>query len=166
MTHRVVVAGIGSELRRDDGAGPAVVERIRRLGVPDDWALWSGPAPLDLLGLWAGCELAVVVDATHNDGEPGTIRVLEIDSASVDAGQGRAPGSTRGLNSTHGMGLVTVLQLARVVDRMPPRVVLVGIEGDDFGAGACLSPAVAGTVDEAAKKVFELARQATCMGGT
>jgi hydrogenase maturation protease len=154
MTARVMVAGIGSELRRDDGVGPAVVERVRRLGVGPEWVVWSGTAAVDLLGLWGGCELAVVVDATHNGVEPGTVRVFDLQT---DADGPRRTGMT-GTTSTHGLGLATVLSLGRALGRLPRRLVLVGIEGRDFGAGDVMSPAVAAAVDEAAARVYELSK--------
>lgn len=149
MTPRVVVAGIGSDLRRDDGVGPAVVERVQHLGPGADCALWSGPSPLDLLGLWGGAELALVVDATCDGLQPGTVRVVELDA---DVGTDAAQGTS----STHGIGLVTVLRLGRALGQVPRRVVLVGVEGTDFGSGPGLSPAVAAAVEGAATRVLEL----------
>lgn len=148
MTPRVVVAGIGSDLRRDDGVGPAVVERVRHLGPGTDCALWSGPSPVDLLGLWGDAELALVVDATCDGLQPGTVRVVELDHAGTAAVQGSS--------STHGFGLATVLRLGGVLGQVPRRVVLVGVEGGDFGPGFGLSPAVEAAVEGAAARVLEL----------
>ena len=58
--------------------------------------------------------------------------------------------------STHGISLAGVLRLARAVGRAPARVVVVGIEGDDFGKGTGLSPAVHAAVPVAVGKVLEL----------
>lgn len=78
---RIVVAGIGSEYRRDDGAGPAVAAQVADLvgGVTD---LGTIADPLDLLGLWDGADLAVVVDAVRSGAKPGTVRLVELDIAS------------------------------------------------------------------------------------
>jgi len=147
---RVVVAGLGSEYRRDDGAGPLIAARAvaeagsgRNIGPVTD--------PLDLLGAWDGAELAIVVDAVRSGMVPGTLRVLELTAA----GGGR-PAGPSGATSTHGVGLAGVLRLAHAVGQAPARVVVVGIEGQDFGRGLGLSPAVDATVPGAVHRVVEL----------
>ncbi len=147
---RVVVAGLGSEYRRDDGAGPLVAARaVAEAGSGSD----IGPVtdPLDLLGTWDEADLAIVVDAVRSGMVPGTLRVLEL----------TAPGSGElanlaGTTSTHGIGLAGVLRLARAVGRAPTRVVVVGIEGEDFDRGLGLSPAVDAAVPAAVRCVVEL----------
>ncbi len=146
---RVVVASLGNEYRRDDGAGPVVahavvgrVSGVRHVGPQVD--------PLDLLGRWDGADLAIVIDATSAHGMPGTVRVVELTTG------GESPGAT----STHGISLAGVLRLARAVGQAPGRVVVVGIEGDDFGKGPGLSPAVSAAVPAAVHKVVELIREA------
>lgn len=145
---RVVVAGMGSEYRRDDGAGPAVAEEVTRLviGVTN-----LGPLadPLDLLGLWDGAALAVVVDAVRSGDEPGTVRLIDLDETPAD-------GAGAGPTSTHGISLAGTLRLARAVGNPPRRVVVVGVEGEDFSQGLGLSPAVERAVPAAARAVAEL----------
>jgi hydrogenase maturation protease len=146
---QVVVASLGNEYRRDDGAGQIVaacaVDRVT--GVRD-----LGPRvdPLDLLGVWDGSDLAIVIDATRGGGAPGEVQVVDL------ATENEHPGAT----STHGISLSGVLRLARAVGRAPARVVVVGIEGDDFGKGKGLSPAVAAAVPAAVHKVVELIEEA------
>jgi hydrogenase maturation protease len=150
-TPRVVVVGMGSEYRRDDGAGPAVADRVAELR---DGVVNIGPIadPLDLLGLWDGAELAVVIDAVHSGAEPGTVRLIEVGAAP----KGESGDDPAGTTSTHGIGLAGVLRLARAVGSAPKRVVVVGIEGDDFGQGTGLSPAVDRALPHAARHVMEL----------
>jgi len=148
---RVVVVGMGSEYRRDDGAGQAVVDEVvaSRQDIPP-----VGPIaePLDLLGLWDGADLAIVIDAVHSGAEPGTVQLIELD----EAANGRPDGGPPGTTSTHGIGLAGVLRLARAVGSAPQRVVVVGIEGDDFGHGTGLTPAVGRAVPHAARHVIKL----------
>ena len=92
----------------------------------------------------------MVVDATRSGTPPGTVRVFDL-----DADVAGAPGPTAPA-STHGIGVVGVLRLARAVGTAPARVLAVGIEGVDFGQGVGLSPAVARAVPVAARRVLEL----------
>jgi len=140
---------MGSAYRRDDGAGPAVADEVARL-VSGVTHLGPLADPLDLLGLWDGAELAVVVDAVRSGAEPGTVRVIDLDRAGAGAGAG--PGPT----STHGISVAGALRLARAVGNAPRRVVVVGVEGDDFSQGLGLTPAVGRAVPGAARAVAEL----------
>jgi hydrogenase maturation protease len=143
MTARVVVAGIGNDFRRDDGAGPAVA----RLVAASTPAVDIGPIgePLDLLGRWESAELAVLVDATRSDAAPGTVHLVDWRAADRPASP-----------STHAIGLDRVVRLAQVLKAAPDRVVVVGIEGEDFSDGTGLSPAVEDAVPRAAQCIADL----------
>jgi len=147
VTGRVLVAGLGNEYRSDDGAGPAVAGYIAQRAPSVDSRVISDP--LELLGKWDEAELAVVVDATRSGEEPGTVQI-------VDLGGGEHADSYDGPTSTHGMDLARVLRLARALGRAPDRVVVVGIEGEAFGDGHGLTPAVNDAVPEAGDLVLQL----------
>ncbi|HUY29643.1 MAG TPA: hydrogenase maturation protease [Acidimicrobiales bacterium] len=150
----VVVAGIGSEYRRDDGVG---VEVARVLAAASSDVVDVGPIgePLDLLGRWDDVGLAVVVDAVRGEESPGTIHVLELDP-DRRSGAGDPMSGAGSLASTHGLGVIDVLRLARAVGAAPRRVVLVGVVGECFDAGIGLSEAVGRAVPAAASLVLAL----------
>ena len=143
MNETVVIAGIGNDYRRDDGAGPTVA----RLVASSTGALDIGPIaePLDLLGKWDGVDLAVLVDATRSGAPPGTVRVVDVESDLFEAA-----------SSTHAIGLGRVVRLAAVLGSGPRRVVVVGVEGAEFGDGEGLSDAVEQAVTRAADEVAGL----------
>ncbi len=140
MNGEVVVAGIGNAFRGDDGVGPAVAALVAEHSGARD----IGPIsePLDLLGRFSGASLAVLVDATRSGAEPGSIRVIELDEVED------FPAS-----STHALGLRRVCQLASALGEAPGRVIVVGVEGEDFSDGEHLSAPVANAVRRAASKV-------------
>lgn len=146
---RVVVASLGNEYRRDDGAGQIVAAAVAEQAPGVDNI---GPQvdPLDLLGRWDDADLAIVIDATRADGTPGAVRVVDLGSGA------ESPGVT----STHGITLSGVLRLARAVGRAPARVIVVGIEGDDFGKGTGLSPSVCSAVPVAVSLVVDMIEEA------
>ncbi len=146
----VLVAGIGSPYRGDDGVGPLVAATVatgslaaRDVGPLED--------PLDLLGVWDGADLVVVVDAVRSGAPVGTLRVLELNAETPRD----APGGPA-VTSTHGIGLAGVLRLARAIDRAPRRLVVVAVEGQTFELGGAMSDAVAASVPEAVRRVREL----------
>lgn len=160
-----VVAGVGSEYRHDDAVG-ALVSRAasRALGVRD-----VGPAvdPLDLLGRWDHARLAVIVDAVRSGADPGTVQIMDLGAAAYPSRSGGSdtsgdtPGRGRrtAATSTHGVDVLGVLRLARAVGRAPDRVVLVGIEGEDFSHGIGLSPRVSRALPDAVRQVVSLLQE-------
>jgi hydrogenase maturation protease len=162
VTTRVLVAGLGTESRRDDGAGPLVAlevaERTVALGQRRGATVVPLDEPIGLMGRWDGAELAVIVDATHSDSPPGTIKVMELAGDIGSTVTDRLTASRT--MSTHGLGVADVLHLARTLERAPRRVVVVGIEGKDFAAGFGLSPAVRKALPQAVAAVLELVSEA------
>jgi hydrogenase maturation protease len=168
---RIVVVAMGSEWRGDDGVGTRVATSFAgRLAVDSlaDCRVVSQLAdPLDLLSHWAGAELAVIVDATRSGLAPGIVSLIRLeqpvsrlagesgieDRTAACAAGGRSP------SSTHGIGLANVLRLAHAVDRAPRSVVICGVEGEDFGPGSELSPAVEAAVDKAVVVVLGLVEE-------
>lgn len=156
----VVVAGLGSEYRLDDGVGGVVAASIAASTLS---ALDIGPIsePLDLLGPWNDADVAIVIDATRSGAAPGTIRVVEV-HVDDDGEGGDEIGSSE--TSTHGIGLAGALRLARALHQAPSRLVVVGVEGERFGFGEGLSALVAAAVPEAVRRAVELIEEVrTCV---
>jgi hydrogenase maturation protease len=117
--------------------------------VPDDVTVVEHEGePTALLELWSERRLAVVIDAISGAGPPGAVR-------SFDATKAPLPSSFLGA-STHAFTLAQVVELGRQLGRLPERLIVLGVEGRDFGAGAELDPAVVRGVDEAAARVLRL----------
>jgi hydrogenase maturation protease len=143
----VVVIGVGNEFRRDDGAGPAVVARLRELAPPGVRLVVTDGEPARLIEAWAGAALAVVVDAVRADpSRPGTAHRFEV--AGPGTGAGRAA-------SSHGLGFDDAISLAVALDRMPARLIVHAIEAADLSQGTGLTPPVAAAVDIVARAVLD-----------
>jgi hydrogenase maturation protease len=129
-----LVIGLGNRLRGDDAAGPEVA-RLLRERAPEVRAIEHEREPSDLIELWEeGVGLTVVIDAVQGE-EPGRIHRVEVGREELR--ERRSAGA-----STHALALGEVIELARVLDRLPTRLVVFGIEGTRFDTGADLSPAV------------------------
>jgi hydrogenase maturation protease len=153
---RIVVIGVGNEFRRDDGAGWAVLDRLRERAAerplpPGTVLATCDGDPARLIGLWEGAGLAVVVDAAHaHPGTPGRVHRLEL-----DAGLLTQPPTT----SSHGLGLGEAVELARELGVLPDHLVVYAVEGADSALGTGLSPAVTAAVEPLAQAVEdEIAR--------
>lgn len=147
----MVVIAVGNEMRGDDAAGIEVARRLDgRLSREVELVRTRGDAA-ELLELWQGRDLAVVVDAVSGGGEPGEL--LEIDALADGVPADLASAST------HDFGLAQALELGRLMDTLPARLWLVGIVGARFGIGEEPSPAVLDTLDRAAGRVVNVLKQ-------
>jgi len=144
----VLVLGVGRGDRGDDAAGPAVAERAMEL-VPDVTVV-ARVEPAGLIDAWADAGLVVVTDAVRSGQPPGTVHVLH-------ARHGPLPVRT-GAGGTHGLGLAEVIELGRALDRLPPELVIVGVEAEQFGLGEPMSAQVRTGIELAAQAVAEVIR--------
>lgn len=140
-----LVLGFGNAWRGDDGAGPAVIERLRARGAARAAAL-GAPGP-ELFERWGPADRVALVDAVVSGAAPGTIHRLDALRAPLPAGLRRL--------STHGGGLGEALELARALERLPAELTVYAIEGATFEAGQPLSPAVAAAVAQVADELRE-----------
>ena len=144
---RVVVVCIGNPYRRDDGVGAVVGASIRRHALPGVDVVNCDGEATRVMESWRLCHLAVVVDAVAADGRGGQIHRFDAARKPIPVGTLRF--------STHGFGLNEAIELARVVDQLPPHLIVYGVEGEDFGEGKGLSDGVASAVDEVVKRILE-----------
>lgn len=147
MNPPVVVIGVGSPYRRDDGVGPAVIERLRRADLPGTTLAESDGDAGTLIALWEWRRLAIVVDAVHtHHAHPGRIHRHVMVCR---------PGASARGTSSHTMDLGDAVALARELDRLPDRMVVLGVEVADIGYGPGLTPAVATAVEQVVEQVVE-----------
>lgn len=130
---KLLVIGIGHPFRGDDAVGPAVVEAVAALNLPNVTTLAHHGEGTDLMERWQGYDDVIVVDATVSGVTPGTIRQW-------DAAQ--ALPAALFPKGSHVFGLAEAVEMARLLDRLPPKLSVIGIEGADFTMGAAMTPAV------------------------
>jgi len=145
---RVIVIGVGNEFRTDDGAGPAVIARLAGR-VPDSVELvTSDGEPARLVEAWTRASTAIVVDAVSSGpAPPGTLHRTVIVGPAL-------PSAESGQVSSHGLGLGTATELARVLGRLPGMLIVHGVQAADLSQGVGLSAAVASVIDDLAAAVL------------
>jgi len=137
----MLVIGYGNRDRGDDGAGVMVAERLRKLGF--DARILTGEA-LDLIEAWRGADDVVVVDAVESGAPLGKVWVWDGRTEKI---QGSLP------ISTHGFGVAEAINLASILDCLPKRLRVFGIEGRRFDVGGEISPEVVSATEEVAKRI-------------
>lgn len=128
-----LILGLGNLDRGDDGAGihaARLLRANRRVHEVRDCSR--------LIDLWEDESDVTVIDATISGAEPGTI-------TRFDGLKERLPADT--FKSTHSFGLAESVELARVLNRLPGRLTIYGIEADSLDHGGSLSPRVERAVE-------------------
>jgi len=137
------IIGCGNRDRMDDAAGVLVGERLRETGIPAE--IQSGNA-FELLASWEGQEHVVLIDAVVTGAPCGTVHVWE----------GNPPRLPRTLQvSSHGFGLAEAIRLSQVLNSLPDRITVYGIEGGQFGLGETVSPEVLTAVERVAQQIAQ-----------
>jgi hydrogenase maturation protease len=103
--------------------------------------------PIELIEACDGAAAVWIVDAVCSGALAGTVHRF-------DAGNQSLPAAMFGL-STHRLGLADALEISRTLGRLPPRVVVYGIEGARFEPGRPLTPAVARAAERLAATLIE-----------
>jgi hydrogenase maturation protease len=140
MEHRII--GCGTADRGDDAAGLLAARWLREFGIEahehnGDW--------LALVESWRDVEEVILIDTIVTGRAPGTITVWDGRDAPVIGDCLRC--------STHGFGVAEALVLARVLGRMPSRLLVYGIEGRRFDLGCAPSAAVVAAAERLARRL-------------
>ncbi len=145
-----IVVGIGNTFRSDDGVGIWVARRIREQ-LPDTVSVVEATGEAGaLLEAWQGAAFVILIDAVRSGAAPGAIHRFDAPTERVQSIS--FPGST------HSLGVGEAIELARALNRLPPRLIIYGIEGGHFGPGEELSAAVARSAAEVAERILSEAR--------
>lgn len=161
MTPRVLVAGMGNDLCRDDGFGIVAARRFSETAMPEGVRVYeAGIGGIGLIQeLMDGYDALVILDAVDRSGAPGTVYLLEtqvpeIEELSTESKQGFVA-------DMHYTVPSKALTLARALDVLPPRVYILGCQPKDCGLGMNLSEPVEAGVAEAVRRLRELTVQLT-----
>jgi len=140
-----LVLGFGNTLLGDDGAGVRVVEWLRRrCPIGDCECIDGGTMSFNLLPYVEAAHAMLVVDAADLRAAPGTVVLFE--GADMDA---FLQGARR--RTVHEIGLMDLLDMARLEACLPRRRALLCIQPGLIGWNDSLSPAVAAALPVAVR---------------
>jgi hydrogenase maturation protease len=142
----ILVVGVGNSWRGDDSVGLEVAGALRSR-LPESVRVLATEAEQSrLIDEWEGCDAVLIVDAVHSGAAPGSIHRVDLNAETVPHAvlQG----------STHHFSLGDTIELARALKRLPAKALFLGIEGERFGAGEELSPAVAAAVPAIVEEII------------
>lgn len=138
------IVGCGNPERGDDAAGVLAARRLRELGAN---AVEHSGEGLALMESWLGCDSVILIDAVITGAPPGAITVWNGNLSPIT-------GHTRGC-TTHAFGVAEAVEMARILDRLPRRLLVYGIEGRKFELGSAPSPEVAKAVERLVQQLLQ-----------
>lgn len=150
---KIMVMGIGNVLLRDEGVGVRVAERLadefRDTTVEDELEILDGGTLSFTLAANVGsADRMIVIDAARLDEPPGTLRTF------IDADMDAFLGTRK--RSVHEVGLLDLMDMARLTGDLPAQRALVGIQPEAIDWGSELTPRVAARVEDACRIVRSL----------
>ncbi|MGI8735276.1 MAG: hydrogenase maturation protease [Pyrinomonadaceae bacterium] len=155
---KILIAGVGNELRGDDGFGVAVAQNLLETNKygSEVTVFEAGIAGIALVQeLMSGYDLLIIADTIHRGGLPGTIYVIEPQVPELDEKSSNE--LHQSLADAHYSDPSKVLILAKALKVLPPKVFLIGCEPAGYDElGADLSPQVQRAVQVTLEKIESL----------
>ena len=139
----ILLIGIGNEYRCDDGIGLNVIRALKARELPDTLLIESSSDGAELIEMFSSARIAILVDAVSSGGKPGAIYRFDALTQPIP--------TQLSFQSTHVFGIAEAIELARVLEQLPPSLVVYAIEGENFSTGVGLSS----KAREAVQKVVE-----------
>ena len=146
MSSPILLIGIGNEYRSDDSIGLHVIRALKEQELPDTVLIESSGDGAELIEMFSLARMAILIDAVSSGGKPGAIYRFDARRQTIPA--------QLSFQSTHVFGVAEAIELARVLDRLPPSLIIYAIEGENFSIGVGLSS----KASEAVQKVVERVR--------
>jgi hydrogenase maturation protease len=143
LHQKILLLGVGNEYRSDDGVGLAVARKIHEKLIPSVTVKEESGEGAALMESWQGFQNVIIIDAVSSGAMPGTI-------FRIDANKETVPIKFFHY-STHAFSVSEAIELARAMHVLPSKLVIYGIEGNDFAAGTTISL----LVQQAAHKIIE-----------
>ncbi len=122
---KTLVVGVGNLLKYDDGLGIHVIEKLKKMKLPDNVEIMDlGISGMDILHHSENFDRIIFIDAIKVGKSPGT--VYRIKPRDVEVGDD----SLRDMiyMSMHEIDLEKVIGLGRKLGQMPDNVVIIGCE--------------------------------------
>jgi len=161
MSGVTAIIGCGNPNRRDDGAGPAVIRRLRERRAettyPGVQLLDAGTDGLAVMFAARGCRCLVIVDACRSGAEPGAL--FEVPGSELEE-------ASRAALITHDFRWDNALYAGRRIYReeFPIDVTVYLVEAESLDLDIGLSPKVAATAERVADLIEARLKDRPCDG--
>jgi hydrogenase maturation protease len=148
MKSKIAVLGLGNPIMTDEGIGAVLIKRLAAYAdrFPQIDFIDAGTGGMKLIHLLEGLDRVVFIDCAFMKTAPGTMRRFTLDEVL----------STKELPdlSLHEGDLLQILRMARQLGTCPAEVIIFGIEPERMEPGQCLTPTVAGKLENYCREIL------------
>jgi len=149
-----LILGVGNTVLSDEGIGVYVLRRLETLQAAGDPLLAAvelmdgGTLSFELVGPITAAARFIVIDACQLRQPPGAVQTF--------IGIGMDEKLRRRGGSVHEVGLSDLLDMARLLEQLPPQRALIGVQPHALDLGETPTPAVAAAIPAACQAVLTL----------
>ena len=139
---KIGVIGIGNPLRKDDGIGIVLLEKLVEIkdDLPDDIEyIDGGTGGMNLLHLFARFDIVVFIDAVNFGGEIAESKFFNSEEVISKNIQIKI--------STHGSDILKIIQLSKKLGENPDEIFIFGVQPQDMTPGTRLSHEIQENID-------------------
>jgi len=134
---KICIIGIGNPLRRDDGIGIVLLEKLveQKKTLPKEIQyLDGGTGGMNLLHILPQFDIVIIIDAVQFNAAPGSYRFFTADEITTN----------KNINSisTHTNQLPQVIEISRQLEELPKQLFIFGIQPKNTSYGRNLSNAL------------------------
>jgi hydrogenase maturation protease len=149
VVKKITIGGIGSVLLGDDGVGPYVAGMLETGYSFEEGVTVAdlGTPGLDLVAHLSGIDALILIDSVANHAAPGTVTLYRKEDI---LRHGPAPVRM----DPHSPALSESLLIAELAGEGPQEILLIGITGERYEAGAALSEATKRATTQAVEMVL------------
>ena len=130
---KLMLAGIGHPGAGDEGAGIEVARRVQQSAPSGVKVIEGDPGVVGLVQSWGTAEDTILIEAARSGAPPGTVSHLVMTRKELDPGR---------LPEWVGNEIAEALEFGRMVDLLPRRITVYGIEAESSAPGDALTAAV------------------------
>jgi hydrogenase maturation protease len=146
---RLKVIAVGNDLYGDDGVGNAVLHELEKMSEMKDVELIDGATDaLGLIDYFPDTDHVIIVDAAQMGEKPGTVKVFSKEEIKLKIKMDHL--------SIHGISLAETFEIAKMVDSLPEKITIIGIEPKNIGISQALSDVVMRSIPEVVSNIINL----------
>ena len=131
---KIIVFGVGNLYRSDDAVGLIVLEKLRSQSLRGVLLKEIVGDGLSIIQEWTERDRVIIIDAVSSGSSPGTIFRFDLLKQQIP--------NTKFHFSSHAINIISAIELAVQLKKLPSELRLFAIEGKSFGFGSVISPEV------------------------
>lgn len=132
MYSQVLIIGIGNEYRNDDGIGLLIAKEIKERQIPFVIVKENYGDFTEMIELWRNFKNVILIDAVSSGAKPGTLYEFDLKEA-------RQLFDERLNRFVHGFSFNKAIKLAEILNALPEKLMVFGVEGENFNYGQNIS---------------------------